>query len=151
MQREIHYEIEIQASPEDVWQVLTDLDKYAEWNPLLHDASGKLQVGEQVDVTFQTASKQGSLQCMVVEAKPDQELCWKYHVIHPGLLKGKHIFTIESIGKEQVRFIDREIFNGLFVPFLAKDIDTNSKAAMEAMDKALKIRVENQFGQHKDL
>ncbi len=145
MQREIHYEIEIKASPEDVWQVLTDLDKYAEWNPLLHDASGKPQVGEQVDISFRTASKEGAIQCTVIEEKPNQELCWEYHVILPALFKGKHVFTIEPIGEEQVRFIDREIFNGLFVPFLAKDIDTNSKAAMETMDKALKARVEDQI------
>lgn len=145
MQKEINYEIEIQASPEKVWQVLTDLDKYAEWNPLLHNAAGKTQVGEKVDVAFRTASKKGSLRCTVIEARPNQKLCWEYHVVLPGLLKGKHIFTIEPIGEEQVRFIDREIFNGLFVPLIAKDIDTNSKTAMETMDKALKARVEDQI------
>ena len=140
--KEINYEVEIQASPEEVWQVLTDLDEYADWNPLLHDAVGKVQQGEKVDVTFQTASKKGTLHCKVIKVEQNRELRWKYHVLLPGLFKGEHIFTIEPIEEKRVRFIDREIFNGLFVPLLAKDIDTNSKEAMEAMDKALKARVE---------
>jgi hypothetical protein len=140
--KEINNEVEIQASPEEVWQVLTELDEYADWNPLLHDAVGKVQEGEKVDVTFQTASKKGTLHCSVVRVEPNRELRWKYHVLLPGLFKGEHIFTIEPIEEKRVRFIDREIFNGLFVPLLAKDIDTNSKEAMEAMDEALKARAE---------
>jgi uncharacterized protein YndB with AHSA1/START domain len=33
--KELRTEIEIQATPDKVWQVLTSLDKYPEWNPLV--------------------------------------------------------------------------------------------------------------------
>jgi uncharacterized protein YndB with AHSA1/START domain len=42
--KEIRSEIEIQASPEKVWKILTDLDKYQEWNPFLHHAGGKTEL-----------------------------------------------------------------------------------------------------------
>jgi uncharacterized protein YndB with AHSA1/START domain len=32
--KEIHTEIEINASAEKVWRVLTDFAAYSEWNPL---------------------------------------------------------------------------------------------------------------------
>ncbi|MBP7998152.1 MAG: SRPBCC domain-containing protein [Chloroflexi bacterium] len=140
--KELRTEIEIQASPEQVWQILTDLDKYPEWNPFIHHASGKAQVGEKVDITFQSGSKEMTLHCQVLAVTPSKELCWKYHVIHPSLFRGEHHFTIEPMGSNQVRFIDREVFNGLFVPLQAKDIDTHSKLGFEAMDKALKARAE---------
>jgi hypothetical protein len=140
--KELRTEIEIQASPEKVWQILTRLDQYPEWNPFIHHAIGKAGVGETVDLDFQPDSKGLKLHCTVVTADPNRKLCWKYHFILPGLLRGEHCFIIEQIGSNTVRFIDREIFNGLLVPLQARDIDTNTKQGFEAMDKALKARAE---------
>ena len=142
MTKELRTEIEIQASPEKVWQTLTNLDKYPDWNPFIHHAIGKAKVGEKVDITFRSGSKEMTLHCTVIKVVPNKELIWKYHVILPGLFSGEHSFTIEPMGTNQVRFIDKEIFNGLLIPLQAKDIDTNSRRGFEEMDKALKARVE---------
>ncbi len=45
-----------------------------------------------------------------------------------------------GVAGERCRFIEREIFNGLFVSAQARDIDTNSRQGFEAMDRALKAR-----------
>jgi hypothetical protein len=140
--KELRTEIEIQASPDKVWQVLTSLDKYPEWNPFIHHAIGTAKVGEKVDITFRSGSKDMTLHCTVIKAEPNRELCWKYHVILPGLWSGEHSFTIEPTGDNQVRFIDKEIFTGLLIPLQAKDIDTNSRRDFAAMDKALKAKAE---------
>jgi len=140
--KELRKEIEIQASPKKVWQVLTDLDKYPQWNPFIHHAVGKAEVGEKVDITYKSGTKDSTLHCTVVEAVPNRKLSWKYHVILPGLWSGEHSFTIEPIGIDLVRFIDMEIFTGLLIPLQAKDIDTNSKHDFEVMDRALKARAE---------
>jgi hypothetical protein len=140
--KELSTEIEIQATPEKVWQVLTDLDKYPDWNPFIHYAVGKVKVGEKVDITFRSGSKEMTLHCTVVKLEPNKELRWKYHVALPILFSGEHGFIIEKVEDNKVRFIDREKFNGLLVSSQARDIDTNSKRGFEAMDKALKIRAE---------
>ena len=140
--KELRTEIEIQASPERVWQILVDLAKYPEWNPLILRAIGRANLGEAVDITVGSASKEMILHCTVVKAEPNRELCWKYHVILPGLFRGEHSFIIEPTGANQVRFVDREVFNGLLVPLQAKDIDTNSRRGFEEMDRALKARAE---------
>ncbi len=140
--KELRTEIEIQATPDTVWQVLTDLDKYPEWNPFIYHAIGMAQVGKKVDITFKSGSKEMMLHCTVVKVEPNKELRWKYHVALPVLFSGEHSFIIEQVGSNKVRFIDREIFNGILVSSQSKDIDTNSKQGFEAMDKALKARVE---------
>jgi len=140
--KELRTEIEIRASVEKVWKILTDLDKYPDWNPFIHHAIGTAKVGEKVDISFLSGAKDMTLHCVVLKAEPNRVLCWKYHVIAPFLWSGEHSFTIESIGNERVRFVDIEIFNGLLIPFQAKDIDTNSRRDFEAMDKALKERAE---------
>ncbi len=140
--KELRTEIEIQATPDTVWQVLTDLDKYPEWNPFIHHAIGMAQVGKKVDITFKSGSKEMMLHCTVVKVEPNKELRWKYHVALPILFSGEHSFIIEQVDSNKVRFIDREIFNGLLVSSQAKDIDSNSRHGFEAMDKALKARAE---------
>ena len=140
--KELRTEIDIQASPERVWQILTDLAKYPEWNPSINHAIGKAEVSETVDIDFQPDSKGLKLHCTVVKAEPNRELCWKYHVILPGLFRGEHSFIIEPTGANQVHFIDREVFDGLLVPLQAKAIDTDSRRGFEEMDRALKARAE---------
>ncbi len=140
--KELRTEIVIQASPEKVWQALTDLEKYPNWNPFICHAAGKAKLGETVDIDFQPDGKGLKLHCTVARFQPNRELSWTYHVAHPLLFRGEHIFTIEPLGENRVRFIDREEFNGLLVFTQAKDIDTNTKRGFEAMDKALKARAE---------
>jgi hypothetical protein len=140
--KELRTEIEIQASPEKVWQILTNLEEYPQWNPFIHHAIGTATVGEKVDITFRSGSKEMTLHCTVVKVETNRELRWKYHVILPALFSGEHSFVIDPIDNNRVRFVDREIFNGLLVSSQAKDIDINSRRGFEAMDKALKARAE---------
>ena len=140
--KELRTQIIIDASPEKVWQVLTDLDKYPEWNPFICHAIGKAETGKTVDIDFRPDGKGLKLHCTVARFELNRELSWKYHAMHPMLFRGEHIFTIEPLGEKRIRFIDREEFHGLLVFTQAKDIDTNTKRGFEAMDKALKARIE---------
>jgi len=142
--KELRTEIEIQASPEKVWQIMTDLDKYPEWHPYATPV-GKVAVGEKVDLALKPANSTAKgmvLHCSVTKVEANREFRWKYFVGATLLFSGEHIFTIEPIDANYVRFIDREIFNGLLVPLQAKDIDTSSRDSFVAMDKALKVRAE---------
>ena len=40
--------IEIHATPQRVWAILTDLPAYKQWNPFIVSSSGRVQVGAQV-------------------------------------------------------------------------------------------------------
>jgi hypothetical protein len=139
MTKEIRTEIDIEATPEKVWEVLTALDQYPEWNPFLHHAIGKAELGAKVEVIFKFGSKDMTLHCTVTKVEPNHVLGWKYHIGLPFLYQGEHIFTLESAGDNLVHFSDKEIFTGLLVPFL---VNENDKVGFEAMDQALKERAE---------
>ena len=47
---ELNSEIEINASPETVWKLLTDTSRFPEWNPFIRRLSGEFKVGQKLVV-----------------------------------------------------------------------------------------------------
>jgi uncharacterized protein YndB with AHSA1/START domain len=45
VEKDIVTEIEIDAPPSRVWEILTDFEKYASWNPFIKKISGTYQQG----------------------------------------------------------------------------------------------------------
>lgn len=55
--REITSEIEIAATPEKVWNTLTDINGWNKWNPTVNQISGEAKLGSKLDITM--VSKEG--------------------------------------------------------------------------------------------
>jgi len=135
-------EIHIQATAEEVWTVLTDLPKHAEWNPLIYRADGKIEPGGKVRLSAKTGDLDMNFRCRCVRVEPNQALKWNWHVVLPFLFRGEHTFNIEPIDDKTIRFVNVEAFYGLLVPFFTNMLETDGKKGMVEMDKALKNRVE---------
>ncbi|MGY1796722.1 SRPBCC family protein [Geodermatophilus sp. SYSU D00525] len=50
MAAELRTSVDIDATPERVWRVLTDLPAYAEWNPFVTAADGDVVAGGRLSV-----------------------------------------------------------------------------------------------------
>lgn len=140
---ELYTEIQINASPERVWQLLIDFASYPKWNPFIRRASGKPEKGEQLEVYLQPEGAGGmTVRARVLTSEPGRELRWRGHLLLPGLFDGEHSFIIEPLVAGGVRFIQREIFSGLFVPLFAHKMDTETRRGFEDMNQALKLLAE---------
>jgi hypothetical protein len=141
--KELRTEIEIQATAERVWQLLTDFPSFPQWNPFIRKASGNIRVGERLEVNIQPSGASGmTFRPTVLKAEPNRELRWLGHLLISGLFDGEHIFTIEPLGEGRVRFTQREVFTGLLVPLFARGLDTDTRRGFEEMNQALKARAE---------
>jgi hypothetical protein len=136
-------EIEINAPPERVWRLLTDFAGFPEWNPFIRRAIGEPRKGAQLEVYLQPSGAKGmTFRPKVLKAEPNRELRWLGHFLIPGLFDGEHIFTIEPLDADGVRFVQRELFTGLLVPLLARSLDKDTRRGFEEMNQALKLRAE---------
>jgi uncharacterized protein YndB with AHSA1/START domain len=45
--KELRTEIEIAASPQRVWKILTEFERYEEWNPFIRKAAGRAKEGRK--------------------------------------------------------------------------------------------------------
>ena len=141
--KELNCEIDIQASDERVWQLLTDFASFPQWNPFIRRASGEPKTGTRLEVTMQPSAARGmAFRPTVLKAEPKRELRWLGHLLIPGLFDGEHSFTIEPLEANHVRFVQRERFTGILVPLFAHGLDTDTRRGFEEMNQALKMRAE---------
>ncbi|HEY9738453.1 MAG TPA: SRPBCC domain-containing protein [Trichocoleus sp.] len=143
MAKELSTSIEINAPADKVWAALTDFSRYSEWNPFILSAEGVPQQGKQITVFIQPPGGTGMKFRPVIQAlQPNQELRWLGRLLLPGIFDGEHQFRLEPLADNCTRFIHREVFRGLLVPLLWRDLDTKARKGFEDMNQALKQLVE---------
>jgi hypothetical protein len=137
----LHSETAIHASPQRVWEVLTDFAAYPEWNPFIPRISGSLETGSRLDVQLQPpGGRCVPIRPTVQAAEPPRELRWLGHLGISGLFDGEHRFRIEAVGTDRVRFIQEERFTGLLAPLVLRFVERGTRQGFEAMNQALKVR-----------
>ncbi len=145
--REIQTEIAIDARASPVWEVLAEVSRFPEWNPVLKRTTGELAEGKRIVVTLEPpGGKPSNFKPRIVRLEAGHELRWLGHVLVPGLFDGEHIFTVEPQDGNSVRFVQREEFTGLLAGPLLRMIGERTKQGFEAMNEALKARAENGDG-----
>jgi hypothetical protein len=138
---QLRTEIEIAATPEKIWNVLTDFRAYPEWNPFIVRISGRAQVGEKLEVVLSPPQKsEYRFSPEVVRADPGKEFRWRGKFWFGWLLTGEHFFRLEPIDAEQTRLTHGEDFSGLGVRLLPM---TDTARGFVFMNQALKRRAES--------
>ena len=141
--KEIRADIDIDAPPQRVWQVLTDFEAYPSWNPLLRSLEGKLQIGDQIVVSVQQPGRKTSvIRPTVLTVEPNRELRWTGGLFLPGLFDGEHALVIEPRGEGGARFMHYELYRGLLVTPLLSMMSGKIRGGFQAMNQALKERAE---------
>ncbi|TMU55132.1 SRPBCC domain-containing protein [Flagellimonas algicola] len=132
-----HHEITIKASPEKVWKVLTDMNDYSNWNPVMKLLEGEVKEGNEVKYRFtQDADNISEIGATVVQITPNRLLNQKGGI--PLVLTFNHKYILEPTGSS-TKVTIHEDYKGIGVNFW------NPKGVEEAYGKlnmALKVRVE---------
>lgn len=137
--RIIEHVIDIPASPATVWQILTERDRYDEWNAFMTELSGRLAVGERLRVTIRLGRRAMTFRPTVLAIEEGSLIRWRGRLGVPGIVDGEHELRLEAIPDGSTRFVQREVFTGLLVP-LARRILDNTEAGFADMNAALRDR-----------
>ena len=147
MSFEIRTEIGIAASPERVWEILTDFPAYGDWNPFVRSVKGEAKKGAQLEVRMQpSGGKSMTFRPTVLAADEGRELRWLGRVLLPGIFDGEHRFVIESLEGGRVLLHQSEQFRGLLVPLFRSSLDRDTRRGFEEMNVALRERAEGAPG-----
>lgn len=143
---EMRTEIDIAASPDVVWAALTDANQFSDWNPFIHRMEGKLETGSTLEVEVGAPGhSRMTFKPRVLRADPGKELRWRGKLLLSGIFDGEHIFELQPTSSG-THLVHREEFSGILVPLLRAKLERDTKPGFEAMNQALKQRVEGQAG-----
>ena len=141
--KELRTEIEFEGTPQEVWEVLTDLPAHGEWNPFITRIDGELRPGAKLDVRLEPERERAiTMHPTVLAAEPGRELRWLGHLLVRGIFDGEHRWLIEKEGPGRVRITQSERFGGILLPLLWRRLrDGGTSKGFRAMNEALARRV----------
>lgn len=117
--------IRIKATRQIIWNILTDIEKYLEWNPFVKPTK--------------------------ISAHKKTQLKWLGSLWYNGWIDFEHQFELIDLGKGEVYFIQKESIKGMLMRWLTLGTYTNTQQGFELMNKALKLRAENQMVRHQKI
>ena len=111
----VHTEIEIAAPASEIWAVLSDAERYTEWNPVIIKVAGQYAPGAELSNTVRDGSGQESVMTSkVLRFQPNQELNQFGGL--PGLLTFDHQWILEPTATG-TRVIQHEEYRGIGIWF----------------------------------
>ena len=137
-----HTEIDIEASKDAVWRVLTDFGAYPSWNPFLRAVRGDLRVGARLTVEIAPPGlRPATIRPVVIVLDDSPQFRWLSRLALPGLLDCEHCLIVEEFRPNRVRFFQRQKWSGGLVRRSGERIEA-WRLGSEAMNAALRTRVE---------
>ena len=114
--RECSVTAEIGATPDRIWQLLTDADDMVRWNSTLKSMAGTIGPGGKVRMEVPEAP--GTVfEIEVTTFTPPHEMIWTQG--NPIMFRGVRTYRLTPLSAGTTKFEMIEVFSGLVVPMAA--------------------------------
>ena len=142
MQRAVEHRIGVQAPAEVVWEVVSDFESWAHWNPLYRRAEGVMKVGSTLVLEQHLPGQPPTvIQPIVQDWVPYEQLHWRSSRLG-GFVTAIRYLEIETMGPANATFSNGELFMGMLLRFVSRDERRLLKAAFTQMGEAVRDRAE---------
>lgn len=132
--REIYSDVEVKAGPGKVWDVITGFEDFPDWNPFITSCTGELSEGSTLEMKLSPpGSEEMTISSKVLSSMAPKEFRWSSG---GPLFNSEHVTTIQPIGDERVRVVQRGMYSGLLAMFKGGQID-KIKQGLDAMNEAI--------------
>ena len=145
--REIKTEIDIAAPPAKVWKILTDIEKWKDWSPVINDASGTASPGSKLSITM--CSKEGKggkdgpkYEPVVTVFEEPRRFQWRATMMAGFIFTNGKVLELEET-TAGTRLVHKETFSGMLVPLMWTQMESGVPPMLDSMNEALKTLAEN--------
>ncbi len=143
----IEHRIGVSRPAAQVWAVLSALDAWKDWNPMYPAVSGRLLIGEPLQLVEKVGKQSESYSGVVAEWVPNTQLIWTRRT-HGGLVRLVRYIEMEALSETGCIFSNGVLFEGWLAPSLVGQSRRRTlKKACQGFCEAMKGRVEAGFGE----
>jgi len=133
-------EIEISAPPSKVWSILTDINNWQEWSPIIKGSHGTASVGSELTITM-IGKEQGKdgpkYNPIITEIDEPNYLRWRAHMLTGLIFTNYKVLELEE-SNSGTRLTHKEMFKGLLAPIVCGQMEKGVPPMLNSMNQALK-------------
>jgi hypothetical protein len=139
----VRAEVEIEAPVERVWQTLTDLAHYSDWNPFTPRVESSLEPGTAVHLHVRLRRERLAHRVEFVTAiEPPTRLCWGAQIGARSLLTAERCQVLTRLAGGRTRYVTEDVIRGLLTPVVMAFWGGPMRRGFGEVALALKARVE---------
>ncbi|MFI6865740.1 SRPBCC domain-containing protein [Nocardia sp. NPDC050406] len=135
--------VEVDAPAELVWRVLTDVDRYGEWNPFCISCSTTLEPGTPIDMEVRLVGPSPRKQREYIHSHtPGREFSYRMKPVPLGTLHSERSHTVTALGAERCRYDSHFELDGWLSPVVTGLLGGALRRGFAEMTDAVKQRAE---------
>ncbi len=131
----------IDASPQKVWDVLTDFDNLKSWSSSFQGLRGDFKKNGEIEVTFKSPFGQSKMKKKLFQFEEGKTFAWT-GVFMLGM-SDYHTHTLKATSDGKTEFIQTDGLNGGASFLLGKILEKQMQKGYEVFNKELKTLVES--------
>ena len=138
----IEHRIGVKASAAVLWEIMADLPRWSEWNPLYTAAEGELRIGAVLTLTLALPGEAPQvIRPVIVDWVPEDQIHWQLSLLR-GLITSIRFIEIEALGEANCIVSNGELFGGLLGGWAANQKRRALREGFKQMSEALAARAE---------
>ncbi len=133
----------IRAPRGEVWKLLTDAERYEDWNSAVLSLRGPIALGNKIELVSIVNPKR-TFKLAVTEMDEPSKMVWS-DGMPLGLFQGVRTYTLAEGADGTTDFRMEEVFSGLLEPLISKSIPDMTES-FEQFGDSLKAAAERAAG-----
>jgi len=141
--------VEIAAPAAVVWEVITDVARYPEWNPFQVELQTSFKPGDPIDMQVKLLAKPQAQREWVTEFVPGKRFAYRMKPVPLNTLSSQRSHDIEALGPNRTRYRSYFHLRGWLHPVVVALLGGKLQAGFAGMTAALHQRAEELAKQRK--
>lgn len=141
--------IEINAPTPVVWEVVSDLPRYAEWNPFCLECVSTLKPGDPIDMKVKLMAKPQAQREWMLEYVEGKRFAYRMKPVPLGMLSSYRSHELETAGDDRTRYHSYFHLKGWLRPLVTGLLGRKLENGFDGMSHAVKQRAESLWAERK--
>lgn len=133
-------EISIEATPEEVWAILVDIEAWQQWNPTINASSGDAAVNAELSITMigQEAGQDGPQYAPIITRLDEPRLFhWRAQMLAGFIFSNEKLIELEA-NETGTLMRHRETFRGMMAALMRGQMELGVPPILNALNVSLK-------------
>jgi len=138
--QEIKTEIEISAPPSKVWSIISDINNWQEWSPIIKESQGTASIGSELTITMigkEKGEDGPKYNPVITELDEPNTLRWRAQMLAGFVFTNYKELELEETSSG-TKLTHKELFKGLLAPLFCGQMEEGVPPMLNSMNKALK-------------